>query len=83
MNTEQGFLRHMSVAGPDLHPAKGGGGGAFEGLTINVEFCEDNSGGRSKKMRYFRKYKVGEAGAPGPGPYPGSATACSCIFLSF
>ena len=34
----------------------GGGGGAFEGLTMNVEFCEDNSG-RSKKMRYFQKNK--------------------------
>ena len=30
-------------------------------LTINVEFCEDNSG-TLKKMRYFRKNKV--AGAP-------------------
>ena len=28
--------------------------GAFEGLTMNVEFCEDNSG-RSKKMCYFQK----------------------------
>ncbi len=36
-------------------------------LTINVEFCEDNSG-TSKKMRYFRKNKVG-ARAPGPLPW--------------
>ena len=27
-------------------------------LTMDVEFCEDNSG-TSKKMRYFRKNKVG------------------------
>ena len=27
-------------------------------LSMNVEFCEDNSG-TSKKMRYFRKNKVG------------------------
>ena len=27
-------------------------------LTMNVEFCEDNSG-TSKKMRYFRKNEVG------------------------
>ena len=33
-------------------------GGAFEGLTMNVEFCEDNAG-RSNKMRYFRKNKGG------------------------
>ena len=31
---------------------------AFKGLTINVELCEHNSG-NSKKMRYFRKNKVG------------------------
>ena len=37
-------------------PSPKGGGGAFEGLTINAEFCKDNSG-RSKKMRYFRKNK--------------------------
>ena len=35
-----------------------GGGGAFEGLTVNVEICENNSG-RSKKMRYFRKIRRG------------------------
>ena len=46
------------MADPDLHVKWGGGGGAFEGLTVNVEICEDNSG-RSKKMRYFRKIKGG------------------------
>ena len=39
------------MADPDLRQ-KGEGRGAFEGLTMNVEFCERNSGG-SKKMRYF------------------------------
>ena len=48
-----------------------GEGGAFEGLTMNVEFYEDNSGS-AQKMRYFRKIKG--AGGP-PGPSPGSATA--------
>ena len=50
----------MPVAYPDLHltGGGGGGGGAFEGLTINIEFCEDNSG-RSKKTRYFRKIRGG------------------------
>ena len=45
-------------------------------LTMKVEFCEDNSG-TSKKMRYFRKNKVGGPGrGPGPRvPSPGSATA--------
>ena len=32
-------------------PSPKGGGAAFEGLTMNVEFCEDNSD-RSKTMRY-------------------------------
>ena len=44
----------MSSGGSRRSPKGGGGGGAFEGLTMNVEFCEDNSG-RSKKMRCFRK----------------------------
>ena len=34
----------------------GAGGGSFEGLTMNVEFCEDNSGSE-QKMRYFRKIR--------------------------
>ena len=43
------------MADPD--PAKsvcvcGGGGGASEGLSINVEFCEHNSGS-AQKMRFF------------------------------
>ena len=42
---------------------KRGGGGALKGLTINVEFCDDNSG-RSKKMRYFRKIRVGGRAPP-------------------
>ena len=47
---------------------------------MNVKFYEDDSG-TSKKMRYFRKNKVG-----GPGPSPESATVgrtanCSlCVF---
>ena len=32
-------------------------------MTMNVEFCEDNSGA-SKKMRYFRKNKVGARTPP-------------------
>ena len=32
------------MADPDLQLwREGGGGGTFEGLTMNVEFCEDNS----------------------------------------
>ena len=45
----------------------GGGGGAFEGLTMNVEFCEDNSGD-PKKIRYFRKIAEGGGGGGFPGP---------------
>ena len=37
----------------------------FKGLTMNVKFCENNSG-TSKKMRYFQKNKVG---AWGPWPF--------------
>ena len=37
------------VADPDLQLRRGP---AFKDLTINVEFCKDNSG-TSKKMRYF------------------------------
>ena len=44
------------MADPNLHLSEGGGGGAFEDLTMNVEFYEDNSGG-SMKMRYFLKNK--------------------------
>ena len=40
-------------------------------LTMNVEFCEDNSS-TSKKMRFFRQNK--EGGPDPPGPSPGSAT---------
>ena len=40
-----------------------GGRGAFEGLTMNVEFYEDNSGS-AQKMRFFRKKKGGGGGAP-------------------
>ena len=36
-------------------------------LTMNVEFCEDNSG-RSKKMDYFQKNK-GPPGTPGCLPW--------------
>ena len=56
------------MADPDLHLS--GGGGVFKGLTINVEFCEDNSG-RSKKMRYIsEKNKGGGGGGRSPGPLP-------------
>ena len=58
------------TSGGSRPSAKRGLGGAFEGLTMNVEFCEDNSGS-SKKMRYFRKNK----GVPVPPlPSPGSTT---------
>ena len=43
------------MADPDLQLRRGP---AFKGLTMNVEFCKGNSG-TSKKMRYFRKNKVG------------------------
>ena len=41
-------LATQAMAGPDLHlkgigGGGGGGGGTFEGLTMNVEFCQDNS----------------------------------------
>ena len=52
------------VADPDLH-LSGEEGGTFESLTMNVEFCQDNSG-RSKVMRYFRKR--GGGGAPRAPP---------------
>ena len=39
---------------------------AFEGLTMNVEFCEDNSG-NGQKMRYSGK-KGGRVGPPDPDP---------------
>ena len=48
---------------PDLQLRRGP---TFKSLTINVEFCKDNSG-TSKKMRYFRKNKVG-AGVPQAPP---------------
>ena len=55
----------MRVADPDLRSAKGGGGGRGGGrdLTMNVEFCLDNSG-TSKKMRYFRIKKWGPLDPP-------------------
>ena len=43
---------------------------------MNVEFCEDNSGG-SKKMRYFRKNKEGGR-AHGPLPW---IRHCNVLFL--
>ena len=43
-------LQLNPVVDPDLQLGKGG----FEGLTMNVEFCKDNSGS-SKKMCYFQK----------------------------
>ena len=50
------------VADPDLQLRRGP---VFESLNMNVKFCEDNSG-TSKKMRHFRKNKVGAV----PGPLP-------------
>ena len=44
------FKLSISVADPDLHLR--GGGRTFEGLTIDVKFCRNNSS-RSKKMRHF------------------------------
>ena len=47
-------------------------------LTMKVEFSEDNSG-TSKKMRYFRKNRVG----PGPpDPSPGSATGFRLVTVT-
>ena len=51
------------MADQDLRLSGWGGRGAFEGLTMNVEFCEDNSSS-SKKIRYFRKNKGGGGGPP-------------------
>ena len=50
-------------------------------LTMNVEFCEDNFG-TSKKMRYFRKNKVG-ARAPRAPPLdpPLVRTFQTCPYL--
>ena len=36
---------------------------AFEGLTRDVEFCEDNSGS-AQKMRYFQKIERAGPRAP-------------------
>ena len=47
-------------------------------LSMNVEFCEDNSG-TTKKMCYFRKNKGG--GPYPPGPSPGSATEIKLFSL--
>ena len=59
--------RLVAVADPDLHQ-RGEGRGAFEGLTMNVEFCERNSGG-SKNMRYFRIFFfLGGGGKGGMSP---------------
>ena len=49
---------------PDIH-LRGGGGGTFEGFTMNVEFCEDNPSS-SKKMRYFQKVTGKKGGPLGP-----------------
>ena len=71
-------LSHLSII-----YRRGGRGRTFEGLTMNVEFCEDNLGS-SKKMRYLRNNRGGGGGVP-RGPFPGSATDCSlsrfCVSL--
>ena len=46
--------------------------GASQSLTMNVEFCEDNSGS-SNIMRYFPK-KNGGGGGGGGGVSPTTAT---------
>ena len=62
----------LSVADPPM------GGPPFEGLTMNVEFCEENSS-RSKKMRYFRK-NSGEGGGRAPkGPSLGPPLVIACF----
>ena len=56
---------------PDLHLRLGGGGGGgggvdtFKGLTMNVEFCEDDSGSSKKNALFPKKNKWGEGGFPG------------------
>ena len=59
-----------------MHTSGGSRPSAKEGarLTMNVEFCEDNSG-TSKKMRYFRKNKVGAQGRCTPPLDPPLHTA--------
>ena len=56
-------LSHLSI----IVRGEGGRGRTFEGLTMNVEFCEDNFGS-SKKMRYLRNNRGG-GGPPGPLPW--------------
>ena len=58
------FLLTSAVADPDLQL-----GGAFEGLTKIVDFCEDNSGS-AQKMRYFRKNWRGGGGGGERVPQP-------------
>ena len=53
-------MTYFSVADPDLQLRKGP---AFKGLTMNLEFCEDNSG-TSKKMHNFQENKVGAWAPP-------------------
>ena len=52
------------------------GGGAFEGLTMNDEFCEEKCGS-AQKMCYFPK-KIGGRGYVPPGPLP---WICHCTHL--
>ena len=52
------------MSDPDLRLK---GGDAFEGWTMNVEFCKENSGS-AQKMRYFRKIKGGGGGGGGGAP---------------
>ena len=56
LQTIKSFNWHLtngSISGGSRPSAK-----EWARLTMNVEFCEDNSG-TSKKMRYFRKNKMG------------------------
>ena len=65
---KRGFTNKTELSGGSRPSPKGvgGGGGAFEGLTMNVEFCENNQ--RSKKVRYFRKNEGGGGLAPPLNP---------------
>ena len=53
----------MLPNGESRPSTKGGRGGGVEGLTMNVEFCKNNSGS-AQKMCYYRKIGGGDRRAP-------------------